>query len=92
LTAKNKRAAIFAEEFIDDLRHWVKTDRKTALRILTLVDSVLREPLTGIGKPEPLTGDLSGCWSRRIDDEHRLVYDVTSTDVTFIQARYHYKK
>jgi toxin YoeB len=92
LTPKNKRAAIFEQEFIDDLRHWIKADRKTALRLLTLVDSVIREPLTGIGKPEPLTGEFGGCWSRRIDDEHRLVYEVTGTYITSIQARYHYKK
>jgi toxin YoeB len=84
------REAVFHPEFRQDLRHWVETDRKTALRILELVEAVLRDPFTGIGKPEPLKYVLAGCWSRRITQEHRLVYRVSAGRVDFLQARYHY--
>ena len=84
------REAVFHPEFRQDLRHWVETDRKTALRILELVDAVLRDPFTGIGKPEPLQYVLAGCWSRRITQEHRLVYKVREHRIDFLQARYHY--
>jgi toxin YoeB len=85
-----KRTAVFHAEFRHDLRHWVKADRNTALRILDLVDAVLRDPFQGLGKPEPLRYMLEGCWSRRITQEHRLVYRVTDERVDFLQARYHY--
>jgi len=81
---------VFHPEFRADLVYWVKTDRKIALRILELVEAVMRDPLEGIGKPEALKHELAGCWSRRITPEHRLVYRVTSTRVDFLQARYHY--
>jgi toxin YoeB len=68
----------------------VKTDRKTALRILELIEAILRDPFTGIGKPEPLKFVLAGCWSRRITQEHRLVYRVSENRIDFLQARYHY--
>ncbi len=84
------REAVFHPEFRRDLSHWVETDRKTALRILELVEAVLRDPFTGIGKPEPLKYVLAGCWSRRITQEHRLVYKATGRRVDFLQARYHY--
>jgi toxin YoeB len=84
------RAAVFQSEFRDDLRHWVKTDRKTALRVFELVEAVLRDPFEGIGKPEPLRFLLEGCWSRRITQEHRLVYRVSADGIDFLQARYHY--
>jgi toxin YoeB len=85
-----EREAVFHPEFRQDLRHWVETDRKTALRILELVEAVLADPFTGIGKPEPLKFVLAGCWSRRITQEHRLVYKVTGRRIDFLQARYHY--
>jgi toxin YoeB len=85
-----EREAVFHREFRQDLRHWVETDRRTALRILELVEAVLRDPFLGIGKPEPLKYVLAGCWSRRITQEHRLVYRVTANRVDFLQARYHY--
>ena len=85
-----KRAAIFHPEFRDDLRYWVRTDRKIALRVLDLVDAVLRDPFQGLGKPEPLKFYLAGCWSRRITQEHRLVYLVRGGRIDFLQARYHY--
>ena len=84
------REAVFHPEFRQDLRHWVKTDRKVALRILELVEAVVRDPFAGVGRPEPLKYVLAGCWSRRITQEHRLVYRVTERRVDFLQARYHY--
>ena len=85
-----EREAIFHPEFRQDLRYWVATDRKVALRALELVESVLHDPFTGIGKPEPLKYVLAGCWSRRITQEHRLVYRVSERRIDFLQARYHY--
>jgi len=85
-----EREAVFHPEFRQDLRHWVETDRRTPLRILELVEAVLRDPFTGIGRPEPLKYVLAGCWSRRITQEHRLVYKVTASRIDFLQARYHY--
>ena len=85
-----KRAAIFHPEFREDLRYWVKADRSTAIRVLDLVEAVLRDPFQGPGKPEPLRYVLAGCWSRRITQEHRLVYAVTDARIDFLQARYHY--
>lgn len=76
--------------FLADLEYWTRTDRRRALRTLKLVEDVLRDPFTGIGKPEPLRGQLSGKWSRRIDQEHRLVYEVGDGKVYFLAARYHY--
>lgn len=66
------------------------TDRATALRVLQLVEDVLRDPFHGIGKPEPLKYELAGAWSRRITQEHRLVYRVSAKRIDFVQARYHY--
>jgi toxin YoeB len=85
-----EREAIFHPEFRQDLRHWVSTDRKVALRTFDLIDAVLRDPFTGIGKPEPLKYVLAGCWSRRLTQEHRLVYRVSEGRIDFLQARYHY--
>lgn len=84
------REAVFHLEFREDLRYWVHTDRKTALRVLELVEAVLRDPCSGIGKPEPLKYLLAGAWSRRITQEHRLVHKVSGRRVDFLQARYHY--
>ena len=80
---------MFHAEFREDLRYWVETDRRTALRILELIEA-LRNPFTGIGKPEPLKYVLAGAWSRRISQEHRLVYRVSEARIDFLQARYHY--
>ncbi len=84
------RETVFHQEFRQDLRYWVQTDRRTPLRVLELVEAVCRDPFTGIGKPEPLKYVLAGCWSRRITQEHRLVYRVTERRIDFLQARYHY--
>ena len=81
---------MFHSEFIDDLRYWVETDRKTALRALAIVEAVLRDPSQGIGKPERLKYLGPGVWSRRLTQEHRIVYLVRADRVDFLQARYHY--
>jgi toxin YoeB len=85
-----EREAVFQPEFLQDLRWWVENDRKVALRILELIDAVLKDPFHGVGKPEPLKYQLAGAWSRRITQEHRLVYKVSGTRIDFLQARYHY--
>jgi len=84
------REAVFQPEFIDDLKHWVATDRKVALRVIALVEAILREPFTGIGKPEPLKYLAPGTWSRRLTQEHRIVYLVRDERIDFLQARHHY--
>jgi toxin YoeB len=85
-----KREAVFHAEFREDLEYWVKTDRKIALRVLTIVEDVLRDPFQGIGKPEPLEYLAEGAWSRRLTREHRVVYQVRQGRVDFLQCRYHY--
>ncbi len=90
--SKKKREAVFQVEFIEDLRFWVKTDRKLALRTFELIESILRDPFEGIGKPEPLKYLAPGVWSRRLTDEHRIVYLVRDDRIDFLQARYHYSK
>ena len=85
-----RREAVFDIEFRRDLEFWIKADRKVALKVMELVEAVLRDPFQGIGKPEPLRHELAGCWSRRITPEHRLVYKVCESRIDFLQARYHY--
>lgn len=87
---KPEREAVFHPEFREDLRYWVETDRKVALRAFDLVEAIMRDPFTGIGKPEPLKYLASGAWSRRLTQEHRIVYLVTNNRIDFLQARYHY--
>lgn len=88
---KNKpRDFVFQAEFREDLRYWVETDRKTALRALDLVEAIMRDPFSGIGKPEPLKYLAQGAWSRRLTQEHRIVYLVRDDRIDFLQARYHY--
>lgn len=82
--------AVFDREFREDLRWWVEANRNVALRVLSLVEAVLADPFGGIGKPEPLKYALAGAWSRRITQEHRLIYKVVRNQVVFVQARYHY--
>jgi toxin YoeB len=79
LKSITKRESIFQPEFREDLRYWVETDRKTALRIFQLIEAVMRDPFKGIGKPEPLKFLGPGVWSRRITQEHRLVKKVGSS-------------
>ncbi|MCX6024738.1 MAG: Txe/YoeB family addiction module toxin [Chloroflexi bacterium] len=84
------REAVFQPEFIDDLRHRIAVDRKVALRVLALVEAIVRDPFAGIGKPEPLKYLAPGTWSRRLTQEHRVVYLVRGARIDFLQARYHY--
>jgi toxin YoeB len=86
-----KRDLIFLPEFLEDLEYWVSVDRKMALRILKLVDAIARDPFNGIGKPKSLKHSEVSQWSRRINDEHRLVYEVNDTQIEFHQTRFHYK-
>ncbi|MGO1590987.1 MAG: Txe/YoeB family addiction module toxin [Ancrocorticia sp.] len=74
----------------EDYRYWQTADRRILKRINTLIDACLREPYAGIGKPEQLKYGAQGAWSRRINEEHRLVYLVQGDDLVIIQARYHY--
>ena len=74
-----------------DYLYWQGQDRKTLKRINTLIQETLRAPFVGVGKPEPLRANLTGCWSRRIDDTHRLVYTVEGEDLAIIACRYHYE-
>ena len=74
----------------EDLAWWVEKDRKQALKIIKLIKEIQKNPFEGIGKPEPLKHDLSGCWSRRIDREHRLVYQVSEEKIRILACRYHY--
>lgn len=75
-----------------DYRYWQSNDKATLKRVHRLLDDVVRDPVSGIGKPEPLRHVLAGCWSRRIDDEHRLVYLVDGDDIVVLQARFHYER
>ena len=84
------RDAVFHPEFREDLEYWIKIDRKIALRALRLIEEVMRNPFQGIGKPEPLRYLAPGTWSRRLTQEHRIVYLVRDERIDFLQARYHY--
>lgn len=89
-TGHEDYVVVFQPEFIEDLQFWVKTNRKTALRALKLVQAIMRDPFEGIGKPEPLKYLQSGTWSRRLTEEHRIVYLVSDGRIDFLQGRYHY--
>jgi toxin YoeB len=88
--AQKKRDAVFQPEFIQDLRYWIKTDRQIAIRVFSLIEAIMRDPVKGIGKPEPLKFLASGIWSRRLTLEHRVVYLVSNDRIDFLQVRYHY--
>lgn len=83
---------VFTPHGWEDHRYWQSTDKAMLERVNRLLDDVLRDPLSGIGKPEPLRHVLAGCWSRRVDDEHRLVYLVDGDDIVVLQSRYHYER
>jgi toxin YoeB len=80
----------FDSSAFEDLAWWVEKDRAQALRIMKLVREIQREPFSGLGKPEPLKHELSGCWSRRINQEHRLVYQVQEDKIRILACRFHY--
>ena len=81
---------IFSENAWDDYQYWIKTDKKILKRVNALIQDIQRSPSSGIGKPEPLKYGLSGYWSRRINDEHRIVYKATDDSIFIAQVRYHY--
>jgi toxin YoeB len=81
---------VFTPHGWDDYTYWLNSDRAVLKRINRLIDDTMRSPSAGIGKPEPLRHVLSGAWSRRINEEHRLVYVVDNDDLVILQARYHY--
>ena len=80
----------FDPNAFEDLGWWIEKDRKIALRIIKLIEDIQRNPFEGLGKPEPLKHELKGCWSRRIDDEHRLVYQVLNEKIRILACHYHY--
>lgn len=84
------RMLTFTDTGWEDYLYWQGQDKKTLRRINELIKTILRAPFEGIGKPEPLRGNLSGLWSRRIDDTNRLVYEITDTKIAVIACRYHY--
>ena len=81
---------IFSEQAWDDYLYWQKTDKKLLERINTIIKDISRSPFAGIGKPEPLKNALSGYWSRRINDEHRIVYKISDGSILIAQLRFHY--
>ncbi len=90
MSKKTKRDSVFQTEFREDLKYWIKTDRKVATRVIDIVEAIMRNPFEGIGKPEPLKYLGAGVWSRRITQEHRIVYVVKKDRIDFLQCRYHY--
>ena len=83
---------LFHDEGWDDYLYWQETDKKIVRKINELIKACRRSPFEGIGKPEPLKGDLTECWSRRITDEHRFVYAVEDGAIIVLKCRHHYKK
>lgn len=83
---------VFSPQAWEDYQHWVQTDRKLVKRINDILKDTVRSPYEGIGKPEPLRHALAGFWSRRINDEHRMVYRVTGNNLEIAQLRFHYAK
>ena len=81
----------FTQIAFEDYQYWSKNDKLIFKKVNTLIKEILRTPFTGTGKPEPLKHELSGYWSRRINDEHRLVYKVEEDEVLVISCMYHYK-
>jgi toxin YoeB len=84
------RTLEFDSTAFEDLAWWIEQDRAQALRIIRLVQEIQRDPFSGLGKPEPLKHELSGCWSRRINQEHRLVYQVRVDKIRILACRFHY--
>ncbi|MGH7497142.1 MAG: Txe/YoeB family addiction module toxin [bacterium] len=84
------RSLEFDPAGFEDLAWWIEKDRKKALRVIKLIKEIEHDPFTGMGKPEPLKHEFSGCWSRRIDDEHRLIYEVKEDKIRILACRYHY--
>jgi toxin YoeB len=85
-----KREAVISDDFREDLKYRAANDRTTLVRLLDLMEAIIRDPFTGIGKPEPLRYTVAGAWSRRLTQEHRVVYLVSEKRIDFLQAGYHY--
>jgi toxin YoeB len=81
---------VFQTNGWEDYIYWQQQDKKILFRINDLIEDCVRSPFKGIGKPEPLKGDFAGCWSRRITDEHRLVYMIRNGSLHILQCRFHY--
>ncbi|MBL0913111.1 MAG: Txe/YoeB family addiction module toxin [Bacteroidia bacterium] len=81
---------VFTSEGWEEYEYWQKNDTKTLRKINELIKACTRDPFEGIGKPEPLKGELQGFWSRRITGEHRLVYQISEDGLQIIQCRFHY--
>jgi toxin YoeB len=84
------RQVVFEQSAFKDFAEWALLDKKLHKRIIDLITDALRQPFSGLGKPEPLKHNLKGYWSRRINDEHRLVYTVTGTAIIIVSCKYHY--
>ncbi len=84
------RNITFTPKAFEDFNNWAIQDKKTSRKIITLINDILRQPFTGLGKPEPLKHELKGYWSRRITDEHRLVYKVSENAIIILSCRFHY--
>nr|WP_207787830.1 Txe/YoeB family addiction module toxin [Candidatus Thiosymbion oneisti] len=82
---------ILDPQALEDLQWWTRTDKRVARKVLRLLEETLRNPFAGKGKPEALKFDLAGCWSRRIDLRHRLVYEVTDSEIRVLSCRFHYR-
>lgn len=85
------RRVVFESNAFEDFNNWARQDKKLHKKIIELIRDINRSPFAGLGKPEPLKHELSGYWSRRINDEHRLVYKVTEAEIIIISCRYHYE-
>ena len=89
---QNLRESVFTDQFKKDLKYWQKKDPEKLKRIRKLIEDIQRHPFQGIGKPEPLKYTGTDVWSRRINDEHRIIYVVSANRIDFLQARFHYTK
>lgn len=87
---KSERSLEFDSAAFEDLAWWIEQDRRKALRIVRLIEAIQRDPFKGLGEPEPLKHNLAGCWSRRIDAEHRLIYEVKESKIRILACRFHY--
>jgi len=81
---------LFRPQALEDLSFWISQDRNMAIKVMKLINAISKSPYEGIGKPELLKHDLSGSWSRRVDQQHRIVYDVVDNQVIILQCRFHY--
>jgi toxin YoeB len=88
---EDMREVLLSSKAVEDLQWWIKNDKRTALKLFELFEEIAKTPFAGKGKPEALKHGLSGCWSRRITDEHRLVYEVTETYARVLSCRFHYE-